>query len=488
MSMLAVFEKAHWQYFRHVSGLDQLSPTAIFAADDFFDFVSERGLAAPTEQDLMVWGRLRKDHDPHDSLTALRDAMNVLVPALCDLIETARTASLAATECQSKDDAAERKQQGVAFEPWDPIAPSPRKTPERTVSIDPRMLPEAFQTTLRRMAQGLPSHGVRAPARDIVKRMREKLCQFAFSAERADLPVDLTLDAIDRYERDVTERSRNGPNGMRWATVRASIEELHRFTRYIGAPSDIMAELGKRRNILEAREKGQRSLKLFQLARTGQTTDSVLDQAEHLLSAAPAEPDPRRRHNMRNGAAVLGIFANVPLRNASANLVLGETLFWRNNEWSIRTTIQKTHLSRPEPLVAPLHADYGKFIDAVLLGDMPEELLPEIRSRAIKQRRQLFVLYNGKRTGPSYVPMMFKTLTGNSFTSTRAMIHTDGARHFGAEGLERAKIACHQTSDAVVRQHYYQEAVAEVFASNLRNKRRARRAGILRAQEVGETE
>lgn len=488
MSMLVVFEKAHWQYFRHLPGLDRLPPTAILAADDFFEFVAERGLATPTDQDLMVWGRLRKDHNPHDSLEALCGAMSVLVPTLCDVIESARSTLPADAQGHGTDEAATSPQQVVACEPWDPIAPPRRKPPRRTVSIDPRRLPETFQEALRRMAQGLPSHDVRAPARDIVKRMREKLCQFAHSAERADLPVELSFQAIDQYERDVTERSRNGPNGLRWATVRASIEELHRFARYTGAPSDIVAELGKRRGILEGREKGQRSLKLFQLARTGHTTDSVLDMAEHFLSAAPAELDARRRHNMRNGAAVLAIFANAPLRNASANLVLDETLFWRNNQWTIRTPIQKTQLSRPELFVAPLHPDFGKFIDAVLLGDLPVELLAEVRDTLLKQRRQLFVLFNGKPTGPSYVPLMFKTLTGNSFTSTRAMIHTDGARHFGAEGLERAKIACHQTSDTVVRQHYYQEAVAEVFATNLKNKRRARRAGMLCAQNGGDTE
>lgn len=57
----------------------------------------------------------------------------------------------------------------------------------------------------------------------------------------------------------------------------------------------------------------------------------------------------RRRHQLRNGACILGLYPVVPLRPASADLVLGESLFWRQESWVIETLIQKTQTRNPEP-------------------------------------------------------------------------------------------------------------------------------------------
>src|SRR5699024_9533030 len=112
---------------------------------------------------------------------------------------------------------------------WDPIAPPSRKPPRaRHISVPPWDLPEPMQATLRRMAMGMPQNGV-AVSTEILKRMREKLCQFVWSARQAGLPPTLCDTAVERYIGDLMARGEAREHGIRWATVRASVEELHRY-------------------------------------------------------------------------------------------------------------------------------------------------------------------------------------------------------------------------------------------------------------------
>ena len=225
----------------------------------------------------------------------------------------------------------------------------------------------------------------------------------------------------------------------------------------------------------EAREAGQRALKFFALARTGNSTDRVLDMAEALLAGVEAEERPRKRHQMRNGAAILAIFANAPLRNASAQLVFGATLFWTGDEWVIRTRIQKTQTLRPESFEFPLHPSVGRFVDALILGDASPPMLPSLRDRVVRDTRQLFMLSDGFPAAASYVPRVFKALTGNSFTTLRVMLYSDATTHHGVDGIELAKPAAHHASTEVVKLHYIAEQVAEIHANNIRGRQRKRR-------------
>ena len=178
---------------------------------------------------------------------------------------------------------------------------------------------------------------------------------------------------------------------------------------------------------------------------------------------------------MRNGAAVLAIFANAPLRNASSQLCFGITLFWKAKHWIIRMKVQKTHDARPQLLVLPLHAECGKFIDAVILGDASPVMLPSLRDKALKERRQLFCLYDGTPAAAHYIPHVFKRLTGNSFTTLRVMHYSDAIEHHGVEGIELARSAAHHspatTTTDIVKLHYIAEEVGKLHAERLRARR-----------------
>ncbi len=317
---------------------------------------------------------------------------------------------------------------------------------------------------------------MQVPARSMVLRMREKLCQYVFSARQRDLADELTLAGIDEYLADLKARLLPRPQGLRWATMRVTVDALLLFARYNGALSEITRHLGDYRRDYETREAGQRALKFFALARTGNSTDRVLDMAEALLCGVAAEERPKKRHQMRNGAAILAIFANAPLRNASAQLAFGVSLFWERDEWVIRTEIQKTQTRRPEIFKFPLHPEAGRSIDALILGDASPAMLPTLREKLIRKRRQLFVLPDGSPAAATYVPRIFQALTGNSFTTLRVMHYSDAIAHHGVAGIDLAKPAAHHISTEIVKRHYIAEQVAEIHANNIRSRRSRRMA------------
>jgi hypothetical protein len=203
------------------------------------------------------------------------------------------------------------------------------------------------------------------------------------------------------------------------------MEEVCRFARYSGAAEEVVTFAASRLWRLSRFESGQRALKFYELARTGHTTLSILDLADELLAKSRNHACPKARHRLRQHAAILGIFAVAPLRNASAELVLGETLFWEGAEWVIDMPIQKTEGRNPEQFVYPLAAQHGAFIDAVILGGYASKHLPALRGTAIATRRPLFVHFDGSPTGRTFIPRSFKEITDNSFTTLRTMLHTD---------------------------------------------------------------
>lgn len=469
MSRRSILTKPHWQHFLHLEGLGDLPTPALYAADDFFGFVAKHGLAAPRPADLALWSCEDSSHTPTERLEYLSRAMSVCVPSFVPAVTAAhgllprrsaaasRPEARAAGQGEASQPAPEMIEAGA--EPWDRITrPGHKALVTRHVSLPPEALPPDWQAALRRMAQGLPQNGV-VVARPIVIRMREKLCQLAWSAQQAGLAPEITAATVDRYQADLTARGMQGRNGLRWATLRASIEELHRFARYTGAPPELRRFLADRYGLLEQRERGQKALKHFALARTGNTTNSVLDMADALLAGVDAVLCPRKRHRLRNGACILGLYPVAPLRPASADLVFGQSLYWRNNEWVIDTPIQKTQSRNPEPFVMPLAPEHGRFIDAVLVGDSTSSLLPKLRLEAVAQKRQLFVLHDGSPTAKSYIPRIYKVLTGNSLATSRTMLHTDLAITEGVAGTYQAMTACHQRSFETAEK-YKQDAVA----------------------------
>lgn len=483
MNRTRLLSKPHWRHFDHVPGVAALSLVSLACMDSFLDHVAERRLADPQTDDIVTWAS--GEDDPEAAVGHLVEALRVCIPVFVGAAETA-AAKLRARQKKASRRRPEQAstapvmpgQPDRTVECWDPLARPPKRyAGRRKVSVYPDELPVTWKEALVRASHGLPGGGV-VISPEILKRAREKLCQLAWSCREAGRPTELTEESVDRVQREVSERGRRGKNGLRWATVRATIEELHRFARFLELDQSLIQFLAGRRAILESRERCQKALKHFELARTGNTTNRILDMADGLLDGLVAVECPLKRHRMRNAACILGVYPIAPVRNASAYLVLGENLFWVHDEWVLDMKIQKTRARNPHHLVLPLAPDHGKFIDAILLGDDPNERLAERRAKAIAERRPLFVLPDGTPVADSYIPRIFKTLTGNSFTATRTMLHTDEAIEHGEAGTTYAMISCHQVGREI-RKKYQQDTLARTAVMRRQSAGRSRRARYL---------
>lgn len=216
MSRLALLAKPHWKELLALPGVGDLPTSALVAADSFFDFVRSHGLALPRSADVALWCQGQTGVDPVARLGSLRQAMEVCAPSFVatvagaqGLLEKTSSTPLAQArgDQMTGSGAGGAAMRPAAGAPWDPIAPPVRRPPRpRKVSVAPCALPVDWQEALRRAAHGLPSNGVAIGSRAIVIRMREKMCQLAWSAVRANLPVELSEETVNCYHTDLTER------------------------------------------------------------------------------------------------------------------------------------------------------------------------------------------------------------------------------------------------------------------------------------------
>lgn len=468
-----ILAKSSWQHFLHLEGLHNLPLPALLAADQLLDTIKATGTIASTSSDYAFWAQ-RSGVEPCTWLNTLSIAMQLLLPSELAKIDAARHLLQSASP-ENRSATSRKEVMGCV---WDPCARLPNPRP-RSVSVYPWELPKAWQTALRRAAQELPGRKVGAPAHAILKRMREKLCQLTWAARNAGLTIDLSEAAVRLYLEVLEARLRARGHGIRWATLRATTEDLYRFARYIRGVSDSdLTYLRKRLGRYELFEKGQDALKFAALLETGNTTLGLLNQADTLLTQTSFAEKQAARHRLRNAAAIVGLYSIVPLRNADANLILGDSLLWQSGNWIIDTQIRKTRHRSPDHLVVPLEPAFGRYIDAVVQGDFEAKHLPALRERACAAARPLFLHADGSRPSPTYIPRVFREQTGNSFTTTRTMLHSDQAISRGEQGTRDTMVMAHQTSPRTA-QKYQARRVRQVAVERVQDAAAARRTKLL---------
>ena len=475
MSSHPIFSKPVWGHFLHIDGVHALPLSALVTADQMLDEIMRTGTIDPRASDYAMWAQDAASDDPAGWLDRLGVAAAVILPSEVNKIAAAR--ALLRTNPPPQEPAS-RNERAEPDEPWNPCERlvTPRA---RNVSIYPWELPDSWQAALRRAAQGLPGKKAPAPASDILQRTREKLCQLAWAAREVGLAPDLTEEVVHLYLEALETRLRARPNGIRWATMRATVEELHRFVRYAGITSEYDQQyLMKRLSRYEFFERGQDALKFTALLNTGNTTLSVLDRADKLLAQAARKNSPKKRHRLRHGGAILGLYSIVPLRNADADLILGKTLLWESGTWVIDTPIKKTIAHSPKHLVVPLEPEYSRYVDAVVLGDFDPKHLPDLRERAARSGQPLFIHPDGSLPSPTYIPRIFKERTGNSFTTTRTMLHSDQAITRGEAGTQDAMVMAHQSSPKTAKK-YQEKRVRQVAIARVQDASAARRAAMV---------
>ncbi len=124
-------------------------------------------------------------------------------------------------------------------------------------------------------------------ARDILQRTCEKLCQLAWSLRDSGLSPELNKEVVCQYLLELETRLQARRHGIRWATMRATVEDLYRFARYADfTTEDDRRYLMNRLTRYELLERGQDALKFAALLETGNTTLRILDQADRILEQA----------------------------------------------------------------------------------------------------------------------------------------------------------------------------------------------------------
>lgn len=458
--MIPMFSRPHWAPFMLAPGLHSLSGTELVAIDSFLAWLSGGVPRQPCVDDYRAWAAVFDGVAPAAALAHLARGFDVLLPSEVAQVQAAR-------KLCAPIDQTQQERPSVQATRWDPCAMG-RPDRRRTVSASPADLPDEWKRALRQAAAGLPGHDAGAPSREILVRMREKICQLQWVCEREGQAVKLSVQAIAAYFSALEERLKARGRGVRWATMRASAEEIERFGRYAGLADEQARRHLRARLYRYARlEKSQDALKFAALFETGHTTISVLEKAAELLQAAAREPRPSSRHRLRSAAAILAVAAILGLRNASSRLVLGEDLRWEGR-WVVDMEIVKTRGSNGERLVVPFRPEFGQFIDAAILGDMPCSMLPEIRATLCRVHRPLIVRSDGRTPHPGYVARIFKVHTGNTLTSTRTMLHTDQSVRRGEAGTRDTMQVLHQRS----------RRVAELYQG-----RAVRQAALQRVQE-----
>ena len=471
--MNQILTKPVWEPFAHIEGLYNLPLPALLAADKVLGHITASNmLSPPTPSDYAMWSDASASDTPVAWLENLQKVFTLIAPGETPKISEAMLLQGAPSEPVLTAPVA-----SSAAAAWDPCQ-FKANARARKLSVHPWALPDQWQKILQRAGQGLPGKQAQPPAPEILKRMCQKLCQLTLSAQKAGFEVNMSTEVVHHYLTELEDRLRLRPQGVRWATMRATVEELHRFARYSGFSLEETSYLSKRLSRYSFYEKGQDALKFQALLTSGNTTLSILDKADDLLQRAAVECNDKRRQYLRNAGAILGLYSIVPLRNADAKLILGKTLIWESGTWVIDTDINKTLQHNAEHLVVALEPEFARYVDVVVQGDHDARHLPELRARAVKRGGPLFVSHWEGPTSPTYIPRLFKLFAGTSFTTTRTMLHTDQAIHRGEVGTRDTMVMAHQTSQQTARK-YQAKTVRQAAVLRVQSASASRRAALI---------
>ncbi len=123
-----------------------------------------------------------------------------------------------------------------------------KRTYQRSVSVAPEDLPADWREALERN-EGGGERRIDAPAPSIQTRLTQRLCMFAWSAQRAGRPIDLAdEEALQAFYRDLEDRSAaKYTSGPREATLRNSSLYGRTGHRDLLPPFHLRAPLHRRR-------------------------------------------------------------------------------------------------------------------------------------------------------------------------------------------------------------------------------------------------
>jgi len=321
--------------------------------DRWLAFCSARGITMPTVEDFLGFGPLEE--------------LEALGPALAHLQPEGTTAlRLAKRRLRS-----ERWRRAKAT-----VSAFPASSPRRQLAVETDELPLAWRRQLDRLHEAAAARDddivsldeTPAYAGAVLRSIEHTLALLAWSARRAGLPVELSVEAINALLADLEVR------GRRPATKAARCKELHRFGLVIGADRAALNRAREAKNAFAREASRTRKRKEVWLQQHDVTIGDVFARAEDL--AAETEDLPAggaEAFRRRMDAALLALSVNAPLRCGDLHsVVLGRTLIRDAEGWRLALETRKTGLHYESDQLWP---EVAVILDAYLLDGAPAEQL-----------------------------------------------------------------------------------------------------------------
>lgn len=425
----------HMKHLVGIQAVQNISIEALCALERLMSFCADQGLNNPAEADYEAFAKLC-EQSPQD-LSNLSCALNALAP--------------------NSSIAADIQELSMRIEERQNFKGIPRKTQggyERRVSVKPCDLPFAWQQTLSRLKSE------NSFAATILDRMERRLCLFAWSASNASRPIDLSdAAALKALYDDIRSRSANKNQGEpRWAYLRSTWEEFHRFSKAHGLPAHVSANISETKERLAKKEALQDPNKFSKLPAIG-TASELLKKAEEILELSRKISAPHMQHAYRNRAAAIAIGVAIPARpnDVFNNHKFGEGIFWEpgRNQYRFRYTPVKTRGVVPEPLNILLDQYWNKYIEALLLHDQDPRYLGKLYAKAVKDKRPLYVNYNNTPCAAPWYSRAWKSVAGTGGHIARTLIYDQMAEK-GEFGIKYASGVNHHRSERI-REKYRSE-------------------------------
>ena len=436
--------------------LDAMPDAELRAIEAFMRFCAEHRIGDPKKADI-------------DGFAEMGDQTPELMLILADALHRL---GLPEQMCDSARLAAEARRHRISFKG---ITKGVNRAYTRQVSVPVEALPAAWQATLKRLRLEEKF------ADSILTRMTSRLGMFAWSAERAGLPLDLSdiaaLKALydDMRARSVAKQRRSDEKKgrirtdytPRWSYLRSTWEELRRFARAHGLPQDVWDQISVTYTELAGLESRQESTKIAKARAAGSRLE-LLREAEKMLDDAKFKNLPHLRHAARNYAAAIALGCAVPARpeDVVTHHILGVGITFEpgRNAYRFRYTPQKTRFSTGQKINIPLRPAWNKFIDALILQDQDPRYLGQMRAKAIEETRPLYVHYDGTPAVYAWYSRVWTIVTGTGGQIARTLIYDDAVAH-GEDGIQGARLAAGHAPNSPIVAAYRSETAARAHVT-----------------------
>lgn len=333
--------------------------------------------------------------------------------------------------------------------------PDARLTRKRTFSVPESDLPSDWQSALANMRAGFAGEDIAAPSPSVTMSVVQKVCEFAKVATDAGGAILLTQEMAAAYERSLLSRDRP----LKEATIHSSMVHITHFARYIGVPDDLVDYLKKRMNFHESRKNKATPMNEVKIHKIPTYTE-IFELGFEMLAQADLPGNPKKTQKLRNYAAAIVLLCPFPLRVSDTRLRFGDNLRWDGESYEIFISgTQKTDA----PFRAKLLPFFAIFVDALVLQGASPEHLEGLRAQCLKNRRMLFVKYDGTEPHKNYVSYAWKQTFGTGGHIARTKIH-DELAVLGPRGVALALAACTHRSEATAE--YYRSLAFQMLAGD----------------------